>query len=76
MYLTQKQPKKKLPPPKKKLPTDEIPQVPDLDLGDMDIFKSNKTPDWARDADSIPEELDRPSSIGNDEFWSFFEDPF
>lgn len=44
-------------------------------MGDMDIFKSNKTPDWAKDTDSIQEELDRPA-LDNDEFWALYDDPF
>jgi len=40
----------------------------------IDIFRSNKTPDWAKGADSVPEEL--TEALDNDDFWALYDDPF
>lgn len=64
--------KRKKPKPTPKPPE---PQIPSPDMGDLDIFPSNKTPEWARDAESVPEELEQPI-MDNDDFWALYDDPF
>lgn len=67
--------RKRKPPPKPKPPPPEEPVIPEPDMGEYDIFRSHETPEWAKGADSVPEELEQ-SELDGEQFWAFYDDPF
>ena len=69
----QLQPKEQ-PKSREKVEVQKDPEIPDPDVGDMDVFRAQETPDWAKDAESVHEEL-QESFEEDKEFWEYYDDP-
>jgi len=63
----------KRPKPLPKPAPEPDPVIPEID--ELDVFRANVTPEWAKGGDSIPEELEEGIE-DDDQFWAFYDNPF